>query len=138
MRHVGDESQFTPLGMWVRQYLRDSSDGLSVTNLDFIIEDFKHKKIQLLEEKQQGGNLHRGQLLTFNVLDQCLEKVAPRVGYEYCGFFVLQFPKGATMPGPGMKMNGQTITNEQLRDHLNFTTMFCEPFQLPWRSRGDA
>lgn len=130
MRSVLQEAQFTPFGLWIRQYLRSSSDGLSVTNLDYIVEDFRRKKLMLLEEKQSNGMLHNAQRLTFAVLDRCLSVMAPRWEYEYWGFYVLKFPSGANMPGPGMTINGKLITTEQLQSHLNFQQQFCEPLPL--------
>jgi hypothetical protein len=71
MRSVLQESQFTPFGLWVQQYLRPSGDGLSITNLDYILEDYKRKKIMLLEEKQSNGTIHHAQRLTFKIVDRC-------------------------------------------------------------------
>jgi len=130
MRSVLNEDQFTPFGLWIRQYLRKSENGLSVTNLDYILEDFRNKKIMLLEEKQSKGSLGYAQRLTFKVVDQCLCKIANDLNYEYWGFYVLQFPLNANMPGPGMILNEKIITSEQLVNHLNFIQKFCEPFKL--------
>lgn len=132
MRSVLNEDQFTPFGLWIRQYLRPSGDGLSVTNLDYVIEDYKNKKIMLLEEKQNNGNIHRAQFLTFEVVDYALSQRALRSNYEYWGFYVLRFKNGATMPGPGMMLNGCEITVEQLTDHLNFRVKHCEPVKFKW------
>lgn len=130
MRSVMQEAQFTPFGLWIRQYLRDSRDGLSVTNLDYILEDFKRKKLMLLEEKQSGGVIHNAQRLTFAVIDRCAFVMAPRWQYEYWGFYILTFPSGASMPGPGMMLNNKVITTEQLQEHLNFQKRFCDPLVL--------
>lgn len=132
MRSVINKDQFTPFGIWVREYIRNSNQGICVTNLDFVIEDFRKKKIMLLEEKQNGGVIHKGQFLTFDVLDFALRKSTPKSGYEYWGFFLLQFPRGCTMPGPGMTLNGKLITAEELQAHLNFELMFCEPHEMRW------
>lgn len=142
MRSVIGEGQFTPFGLWIRQYCRDSRDGFSVTNLDYVFEDYRpkdgQKKVMLIEEKQNGGQLHKSQMLTFDVLDRHLSLVSERHGYLYWGFFVIQFPRGATMPGPGMKLNNQPITCEQLAAHLNFEDKFCDGLRLPWRDREAA
>jgi len=129
MRSVLSNSQFTPFGLWIRQYLKDSRE-LSVTNLDYVIEDFKRKRIMLLEEKQNNGHIHHAQKLTFRVIDQCLKAIASRHGYDYWGFYELRFPRNADMPGPGMKLNGQIITVEQLQKHLNLDQQFCKPLLL--------
>lgn len=131
MRSVGDSGQFTPFGLWLRSYLPQK--GFSITNLDYVIENYVLKKLLLLEEKQRAGRLHHAQKLTFDVLDQALSYAASVLGYDYWGFYVLTFPKEATMPGPGMTLNGRLITNEQLVDHLSFKRRFCDPFPLPWK-----
>ena len=80
----------------------------------------------LVEEKQNGGSLANGQLLTFRVLDQVLSAECAKQGYDYWGFYLLKMPHGCTMIGPGMTLNDRGITGEQLRDHLNFKAKFCE------------
>lgn len=130
MRHVGDPSQLTPFGMWIRQYCKGSGrrpgEGLSVTNLDFVIEDFLNKRLMLIEEKQNNGELHNAQKKTIEILDRALQIACPQFGYKYCGFYVLKMP--GTMPGPGMTLNGKPITAEQLKEHLDFTKGHCPPF----------
>lgn len=124
MRSVINSSQITPFGHWIRQYLRES---ICVTNLDYVFEDYKRRKILFVEEKQNGGELARGQSLTFEALNEALEIAAPEWGYDYWGFYVMQFPKGCDMPGPGMRLNGQVVTCEDLRDHLNFQRQIVPP-----------
>jgi hypothetical protein len=132
VRDVLNQSQFTPFGLWIRQYLKDSRKGLCVTNLDYVVEDFKRNRIMLLEEKQSGGVMHRGQAMTFRVLDYAMARRSEKLGYEYWGFYVLQFPPKATMPGPGMTLNNQSITCEELQSHLNFEEKFCDPVDFKW------
>jgi hypothetical protein len=125
-RSVFNRSQFTPFGLWVRQYCRDSNTGLSVTNLDYVFEDFRKKRIMILEEKQNGGMLGYGQRLTFQIVHQGLQSANWNPVYEYWGVYVLQFPAGCDMPGPGMLLNNRLITSEQLCDHCNFKQKFCD------------
>ena len=127
MRRANNKEQFTPFGIWLQEYCKQD---LSITNLDFVIEDYKQKRVMLLEEKQNGGFIHHAQSLTFGVLDYALEIGAEQSGYTYWGFFLLAMPKGASMPGPGMTLNGHVITAEQLQNHLNFTEKFCERMPL--------
>jgi hypothetical protein len=138
MRSAIHKDQFTPFGLWLQQYLRQSGDGLSITNLDYVIEDFKHKRIMLLEEKQNNGGVGRAQLLTFNVLDRALTAMSERNGYEYWGFFVVKFPRGADMPGPGMTINDHLVGADELQRHLNFEEKFCEGLVMPWRTKDAA
>jgi hypothetical protein len=130
MRSVLNSEQFTPFGLWIRQYLRKSGNGLSVTNLDYVFEDFHNKKIMLVEEKQSGGDLHKAQRFTFRAVDQCLRQAAPQSGYEYWGFYIVQLPSGCDMVGPGVRLNGMEVTVEQLVKHLNFETKICDGMKL--------
>lgn len=133
MRSVINADQFTPFGLWLREHCRDSGNGLSITNLDYVIEDFRAKKIMLFEEKQNGGSLAKAQTLTFEVIDYVLASVVTKRGYQYWGFYTLTFPPKVTMPGPGMKLNGKIITCEQLVAHINFELQFCKPHEFAWR-----
>ena len=129
MRTANNKNLFTPFSLWLQEYVRQD---LSITNLDFVIEDYKNKKIMLLEEKQCNGKMNKAQLLTFEVLDYALFKMSEKHNYEYWGFYELKFPKNATMPGPGMTLNGSLITTEQLAMHLSFEERFCEGHQFSW------
>lgn len=130
MRSVLSRDQFTPFGIWIREYLKDSRDGLSVTNLDYVFEDFHKKILMLVEEKTNGGHLGNAQKLTFQVIDRGLKKVAADLGYDYWGFYLIQLPKNATMIGPGVTINGKPISVEELQKHLNMERKFCEGHPL--------
>ena len=125
-RSVFNRDQFTIFGLWLRQFCKDSHAGLCITNLDYVVEDYK-RRIMLLEEKQNDGSLAYGQMKTFQILHHAL-KYAQQWNYEYWGVYILQFPTGCDMPGPGMTINGKPITVEQLRDHCNFDSKFCDGY----------
>lgn len=129
MRRVNSPDQITPFGHWLREYGLPSKM-LSVTNLDYVLEHHKKREIMLIEEKQSGGVVHTAQGLTFDVLDTLLRAGAPAIDYRYHGMFVLRFPPGCTMPGPGMTLNGVPITTEQLRAHISFERCHCKPFRF--------
>ncbi len=127
MRAVINSDQFTPFGLWIRQYVRPD---ISVTNLDYVFEDYRGKQIMLVEEKQHQGTLHKGQRLTFKLLDEILREKCQEFDYGYWGFFLLVFKARTTMPGPGMTLNGVEITVEDLLLHLNFITPICPPMKF--------
>jgi len=124
MRPINDESRFTPFGKYLRTFLRTCN--LCITNIDYVLEDYSTKQIMFLEEKQNGGFLHRGQKLTFQVVHKLAEASAKHTGYDYWGFFLLTFPRGALLPAQGMTLNYKPITEKQLKDHLEFKVKFCE------------
>jgi hypothetical protein len=136
MRHAGNKDHFTPFGIWIQEYLKSSSAGLAVTTLDYVLEDFKARRLMLLEEKQNGGIVHQAQRLTFALLDRTLRLAAPEVGYDYWGCYVLRFAVGAAMPGPGMTLKDRLVTAEQLQAHLNFEQRFCAPWDFRVGSNG--
>jgi len=132
MRTAKNREQFTPFSLWLQEYCRSD---LSITNLDFVIEDYKQKKLMLLEEKQYDGKLHNAQMLTFDVLDYTCTKAAEKKGYDYWGFFLLRMPFNASMVGPGIKLNEKVITVEQLQRHINFEAKAVDRYEFPWMSK---
>ncbi|MCH8862636.1 MAG: hypothetical protein IID51_09005 [Proteobacteria bacterium] len=55
---------------WIRDNLPDSSTGFICSDLDFIIENYKTKKIMLLEIKTRNRELKTWQRILFNNLDR--------------------------------------------------------------------
>ena len=123
-RKANDKQRMTPFSHWIRKWCKDSRLGLSVTNLDFVVAEYKQKKIFLLEEKQHMSDLHYAQKQTFILLDKILKAGAPAVGYEYWGFYLLQLPE--KHPVEGMKLNYKLITSEELKCHMDFENKFCD------------
>lgn len=132
LRSVLNRDQFTPLGLWIRQHVKHN---ITVSNLDYCFLQIGDSsgKVLLLEEKSNGAAVHEGQKNIFMMLSGLLEaKHRERVwfgswGYrelDFWGFYVLSFPRGIDMPGPGMKLNGVSVTAEQLQSHLSFEERF--------------
>lgn len=134
MRRANNESQFTPLGLWIQEYLPKT---FSVTNLDYVIEAYKQEQFMLVEEKQNGSQLHTAQRMTFAVLDEHLYKRCQNTDYDYWGFYEVRLPENATFVGPGVKLNGSEVTVEQLQRHLSFQDKVVPPYQFEWR-RNDS
>jgi len=130
MRGVGDPDQITPLGHWIRQYGLEK--GCSVTNLDYIVEDYDRKKVLLIEEKQRAGKLHPAQKLTMSLVDHCMRQNMKALGYDYWGFFLVVLPEHATLVGPGLTINGVVSTVEDLRALIRFDRMCVKPMDLSW------
>jgi hypothetical protein len=123
-RAANDIARFTPFSRWVRKYCKDSKKGLSLTNLDFIMVEYKQKKVFMLEEKQYMSDLKTGQRIIFQLVDGVFREHFQRIGYDYWGFFLIQLPK--ERPEEGMKLNYKEITSEQLKQHIDFEKKFCE------------
>jgi len=134
MRKVNGPSCFTPFGLWMREFLRDSNNceggGLTATNIDYVLHDYQNKKIMILEEKTKGGIIHYAQSETFKILDKILYKYAKKFNLDYWGFYVLQFPPGKELPCAGMRLNWNEITTEQLIKHMNFEEKFNDSLYI--------
>jgi len=122
-RPVYDEKRLTPFGLWIRRTCRNSKLGLSVTNIDYEIEDFRdrdRKRIMLVEEKQYMGKLHYGQAMHFMRLDQAERLLAEREGFEYRGFFLVQLSAESPENSDLILVNGVEVSEEGLRRFINF------------------
>jgi len=125
MREQRHPEYFTPFGTWIRSNLRSD---LSITNIDYMIEDYKNQRIMLLEEKQYHGAYGEGQSKTFLVLDSIIKTGAEKFGYEYWDFYTASFTK--SVPEDGVLLNNKLCSVQQFKDHCNFKKRFCEP--LSW------
>jgi hypothetical protein len=133
MRQVNNQDMFTPFGLWIREY---GPPDISVTNLDYVINDYKRNRLMLFEEKQSGGNMHYGQYKVFDVLDSYMSLYGARsLGIDYWGFYMLQMPPEKTMVGPGLKLNGRNITVEQLQRHISFQEKIVPRCYFPWMEK---
>lgn len=128
MRKPQRKEDFTPFGLWIPENCKSSRDGLSVSNLDYVFEDFKKKRLMLVEEKRYNGALYHAQRLTFKVLDKMLRQVARSHGYDYWGFYLVVLAK--ELPEDGVRLNGNPVSVDQLIKHLNFEVKACDPMTL--------
>ena len=135
MRAVRNPGEFTPFGLWIRENCRSSVDGLSNTNLDYVLEDWRcrsRRRIMLVEEKRRMAPLARAQAITFEILDDALRfrSEHPNPPFEYMGFFLVQFD--GDLPEDGVQVNYQPTTARRLIEHLNFDRMVCEGLSRPF------
>jgi len=128
MRELGIPDALTPFGIWIRQNCKQIE--LIVTNLDYVSFEYKLRRLMLLEEKQYYGTLHLGQQSVFTILDQMLTDHAATYDIDYWGFYLLQFRGAGNAPGPDMRLNGYTVTEEALIRHLNFEEQMVPPRRL--------
>lgn len=128
------ESEFTPFGLWIKEYLDPC---MTVTNIDYFLFKIKGDNVyaMLLEEKTNNGRMTDSQLMALRFISNQLTEESGKLydfqrwgkkTINYWGFYMLKFVKGATMPGPGMTMNGKEINIDELKKHMDFETKFCE------------
>jgi hypothetical protein len=75
---------------WIRKNLPDSSEGFMVSDLDFILQNWKTKKIMLIEVKTRNAELRSWQYNLFSNLDKWIKKGID-ANWMYLGFHIVKF-----------------------------------------------
>ena len=97
---------------WIREKLPDSSTGFLASDLDFILEIYKTKKIMLLEIKTRNSELKTWQRMLFNNIDKWLRKGIDS-DWTYVGFNVIKFENTFFNDGK-CYLNEKEINEEEL------------------------
>lgn len=97
---------------WVRERLPDSSTGFLASDLDFILENYKTKKIMLLEIKTRNTELKTWQKILFNKIDSWLRKGIDN-DWQYLGFNVVKFENTFFNDGK-CYFNDKEVTEKEL------------------------
>ena len=113
---------------WMRANLPDSSKGLTITDLDFILYNYKTNQLMLLEVKQCNGKPSWSQTEVFKILHKACGKGLPKDDYEYLGFHLLKSEE-ETFRGQ-IWFDGQLITEDQLIKVLSFDKDMLQEFKV--------
>ena len=97
---------------WIRNNLPDSSTGLIVSDLDFILCNYKNKKLMLLEIKTRNAELKTWQSILFSNIDRWIKKGID-ADWEYKGFHCLKFENTFFNDGRAF-LDGHETTEEEL------------------------
>lgn len=121
--------KMTKFSLWIRKNCKDSKDGLTLTNIDFLFSEYKKKRIMIIEEKTHGKTtLSFGQSQIFKLLDAAL-KFAPIEPWKYDGIFVVSFSNEDPDDSDKILINNIQVTKQQLIDFLNFDISFFDILQ---------
>jgi len=104
---------------WLREKCRDSSTGLIATDIDFFLQDYKMKKLMLLEVKTRNARPRPSQWKQLRVIDAFVRYGAEYYGYDYWGLYVIKL-SGTSPENSEVEINGCSVTEEQLISFLNF------------------
>lgn len=77
---------------WIRSKLPDSATGYSASDLDFILWNWKTKKIMFLEIKTRNVLPRKGQEIMFDFLNKWIAKGIDSE-WTYLGFHYIKFEK---------------------------------------------
>jgi hypothetical protein len=75
---------------WIRKSLPDSATGFLVTDLDFILFNYKTKKFMLIEVKSRSTRIKIWQQSIFRLMDEWISG-GMRDGWTNLGFHVIMF-----------------------------------------------
>lgn len=103
---------------WIRENLPDSSTGFLVSDLDFILYNYKTKRIMLLEVKQHGKEMATWQNNLFKNLALWISKGIDK-DWNFLGFHSIKFENTDFKDGK-CYYDHQEITEEELKHLLNF------------------
>ena len=75
---------------WIRSKLPDSQTGYSASDLDFILWNWKTKKVMFLEIKTRNSEIRQGQKLMWINIHNWIKKGIDK-DWTYYGFHLIQF-----------------------------------------------
>lgn len=102
---------------WIRTNLPDSSTGFLVSDLDFIIFNYKTKKILLLEVKTRNAVIRPWQKILFENIDRWIKNGIDKE-WMYCGFHIVQFENNSSEDGKCW-LDGKETDPFQLKEFLS-------------------
>lgn len=101
---------------WIRTNLPDSSTGFLVTDLDFILFNYKTKKIMLVEVKTHGAFMKLWQSQMFTRLSEWIE--AGIKDWQFLGFHSIRFENTSFEDGKCW-LNQKEVDPFQLKEFLS-------------------
>jgi hypothetical protein len=75
---------------WCRENLTDSRDGLNISDIDLILQNWKTKNVMILEIKCFMQTMTKPQWWIYRQIDYAL-KQTNFIGYNYKGVYLLRF-----------------------------------------------
>ena len=106
---------------WIREKLPDSSNGYMVSDLDFILYNYKEKICMLLEIKTRNSNLKDWQRRLFANLSKWIEKGIDS-DWLFGGFHVVKFENSFFHDGKCW-YDDREINEQELVKILSFNTL---------------
>jgi len=102
---------------WIRKKLPDSSTGYSVSDLDFVLWNWKTKKVMMLEIKTRSDLPRKGQKYMWKNINNWMRKGVDD-GWKYLGFNLIVFEKTDFLDGK-CYLNNKEITEKELINFLS-------------------
>jgi hypothetical protein len=119
----------TDVSQWIRQlYPVGQQQAHTVQDVDWLIRNYKTRRMLIIETKCNMGSLTGGQWDTYKTLDQALRHGLPAIGWQWLGCWVLTY-EGATFPTDTVYFAPyQHCTKLTVRDHPERRDRYKMPF----------
>ena len=104
---------------WLREKLPSGPQGLVISDLDFILYNYKTKRLMLIELKQYGREVEWWQKQLFNVLHTAMTYGLKNTKIEYLGFNLITFPKKDFTESETVLWNKEEIGEPELIRRLS-------------------
>lgn len=100
---------------WIRDKLPDSNTGFLVSDLDFILWNYKTRHLMLLEVKTHGRNVRYWQSSLFEMIDNLIKCGIHEIKAHvtYMGFHIIQF-ENASFEDGWCTFDGTPISEQEL------------------------
>ena len=124
-----ESSKMTPFSKWIRDKCKNSKKvgtrpyGLILSDIDYVLMEYKLKRIKILEEKTSGATqIAFPQTKIMNLVKLAVKKYVEEEmeGWVYEGFFVISFDKWYPLDSKDIRVNGLEVTADQLRRFIDF------------------
>jgi len=103
---------------WIREKLPDSNTGYSVSDLDFMLWNWKTKKVMLLEIKCRMVELKPNQYIMIKNIHNWIKKGIDQE-WTYLGYNLVMF-EGDTFDNGKVYLNRNEISEKDLIQFLSF------------------
>tara|TARA_B110000858_G_scaffold149268_1_gene169747 strand:- start:221 stop:586 length:366 start_codon:yes stop_codon:yes gene_type:complete len=102
---------------WIRKSLPDSSTGFSVSDIDFMLWNWKTKRFALLEIKCRNVEIGKGQKIMLQNIHRWIKNGLDN-GWKYHGYHLVTF-EGDTFENGKVYLNKKETTEKDLIDFLS-------------------
>lgn len=119
---------------WMREYGRPSKTGCTVgkieiggfvpTDVDWVLYDYKHRILRLLEVKTRGGYVRFAQQSALDELNGLCLMGAEARGVRYMGLSVLRLQNSTPTNSAWREWDGERITTEECWRRINLLDAF--------------
>lgn len=102
---------------WVRSSLPDSSTGFSASDLDFVLWNWKTKKVMLLEIKTRMSSPRNGQRMMWQNINRWITKGIDE-NWTYLGFHLITFESTDFLDGK-VFLDKKEVSEQELISFLS-------------------